>query len=229
MALFHLAPVGEAGDVAGLQQSAITEEKTFGAGESTLQWFSGDVTFGGTLQVVVPNVSKGVVEADSLEAVVQANGPTLCYGACGKRDFSQVFEALNVRLIRFGLLRRWVFHGAGEMGKAGIAPGLLLACSCRSLDARADWLSFLGGGEFGQLLLFLLLGGVLSEIGSEFFGGEGFDQVAHTDVLEAGEIDAALHALTDVGDVVLEALERSDLALPDLFAAAHERVPACRA
>ncbi len=122
--LLHLPPVGEAGGVAGLQQSAVTEEESFGAGESTLQGFARDVTFGGTLQVVVPDISKGVVETDPLEAVIQANGPTVRFGACGKRDFGEVFEALNVRSIRFGLLRRWVFHGAGEIGKAGIAPGL---------------------------------------------------------------------------------------------------------
>ena len=75
--------------------------------------------------------------------------------------------------------------------------------------------SFLGGGEFGQLLL-LLLRGVLAEFGGKGFRGEGIDHVADTDVLEAVEVDTALHALTDFSDVVLEVLERGDLALPDL-------------
>ena len=42
------------------------------------------------------------------------------------------------------------------------------------------------------------------------------------DVLEAGEVDTALDALTDFADVVLEALERGDLALPDLVAFAEQ-------
>jgi hypothetical protein len=46
-----------------------------------------------------------------------------------------------------------------------------------------------------------------AEVGVELLGGEGLDDVADADVLVAGEIDTALDALADFGDVVLEALE----------------------
>jgi hypothetical protein len=80
----------------------------------------------------------------------------------------------------------------------------------------------LGGLEGLDIALLLGLRGVAAEFVGELLGGEGLDDVACLDVLEAGEIDTALDALADFGDVVLDALERGDLALPDFFAIAQD-------
>src|SRR5688572_11007153 len=50
----------------------------------------------------------------------------------------------------------------------------------------------------------------------------GLDNVARLEILEAGQADAALEALTNLTCVVLEPLERRDLALPDDRAVAEE-------
>src|SRR5690606_14742194 len=50
----------------------------------------------------------------------------------------------------------------------------------------------------------------------------GLDDVALLEVLEVGEADAALVAGGDLGDLVLDALERLDLALPDHRALTEE-------
>ena len=65
-------------------------------------------------------------------------------------------------------------------------------------------------------------GGVLAEFAASFSVVKDFDDVAYLDVLVAGEVDSALDALTDFADVVLEALEGGDLALPDLVAFAEQ-------
>src|SRR5204863_1958666 len=62
----------------------------------------------------------------------------------------------------------------------------------------------------------------LTELGGEFLGCEGFDEVADLDILVTGEVDAALDALADFADIVLEALERGDLTLPEFGAFAEE-------
>src|SRR6187397_2970286 len=51
---------------------------------------------------------------------------------------------------------------------------------------------------------------------------EGLDQVALLEVLEVGQADAALEALTDLPSIFLEPLERVDAALPDDDALAQE-------
>ncbi len=56
-------------------------------------------------------------------------------------------------------------------------------------------------------------GGECAQVGGQFLRGEGFDQVAFLEVAEAAEADAALHAVGDFAGIVLEAFERSDLAL----------------
>ena len=99
----RFAPIGEAGDVAGLQQSSIAGEESFGAGEGTLQGVAGDVALGGACKVVVPDVGEGVIEADALEAMIEADGPAESGGACGKSDLGQVLEAPDAGMIRYGL------------------------------------------------------------------------------------------------------------------------------
>src|SRR4051794_14136350 len=51
---------------------------------------------------------------------------------------------------------------------------------------------------------------------------EGLDDVAILEVLEVGEADAALEALVDLTDVVLEPPQRGDGTLPDDRALAEE-------
>src|SRR5918995_1589209 len=51
---------------------------------------------------------------------------------------------------------------------------------------------------------------------------EGLDEVALFQILEVGQADAALEALTDFTRVFLEPLERRDLALPDDRAVTEE-------
>src|SRR5690606_39080456 len=46
--------------------------------------------------------------------------------------------------------------------------------------------------------------------------------VTHLDVVEAGDVQAALEALTHLAHVVLEALEATELAVVDLHAIAHD-------
>ena len=45
-----------------------------------MEGFAGEVALGGFLEVVVPDVREGVVEADALEAVVEAGGPVMLAG-----------------------------------------------------------------------------------------------------------------------------------------------------
>src|SRR5690606_30744945 len=58
----------------------------------------------------------------------------------------------------------------------------------------------------------------LSQLLLDLFDLERLEDVLLLDVVEALEADAALEALGDLLDVVLEALERVDLALPDRHA-----------
>src|SRR5665213_3617851 len=99
------------------------------------------------------------------------------------------------------------------LGAGGVGFGGCGGCGDFVLD-------LLGPCEFGHLGL-LDFGGVGAKFGGQLLGGEGFDDVAGLDVLEAGEVDTALDARTDFGDVVLDALERGDLALPDFLAVAQ--------
>src|SRR5690606_23958597 len=50
---------------------------------------------------------------------------------------------------------------------------------------------------------------------------EALDLVADLEVVEAGDVEAALEALAHLADVVLEALQAAELALVDLDAVAH--------
>src|SRR5436309_1438002 len=61
-----------------------------------------------------------------------------------------------------------------------------------------------------------------AEVGGHLLGRKGLEDVAFLDVAEPVDADAALHAVRHFAGVVLEALERADLALEDLFATAHD-------
>ena len=61
--------------------------QVFGAGEGSEEGSALKVALGGFLQVVVPDVGEGVVEADALEAVVEANGPVVLCGQGGENRF----------------------------------------------------------------------------------------------------------------------------------------------
>src|SRR5690606_41197811 len=59
----------------------------------------------------------------------------------------------------------------------------------------------------------------------DLFDRHALDDVAHQDVVEAIEADAALHAGPHLADIVLEPSQRGDPALPDLVAVAqHARL-----
>ena len=71
------------------------------------------------------------------------------------------------------------------------------------------------------LLCVLQLHSVSRQLGSHLLGNEGLDLVALLHVVEVGDCHAALHAVGDFARIVLEALERCELALEDLLAATH--------
>src|ERR1017187_4048711 len=60
-----------------------------------------------------------------------------------------------------------------------------------------------------------------TQVGSHFLRGEGFKKVAFLQIAESAETDTALHAVGDFAGIVLEALERTDLAFVDLLPTAH--------
>src|SRR5882757_894023 len=62
---------------------------------------------------------------------------------------------------------------------------------------------------------------VCSELGRDLLGDECLDLVALLHIAEAGEAHAALHAVGDLTRIVLEPLERCELALEDLLATTH--------
>src|SRR5580692_11180887 len=64
--------------------------------------------------------------------------------------------------------------------------------------------------------------GTRSQLLLHFLDLEALDDVLLLEIVEALEADAALHALLDLFDVVLEALERRQLAVPDDRAVANE-------
>src|SRR6202142_4792828 len=53
-------------------------------------------------------------------------------------------------------------------------------------------------------------------------GHEGLNGIAYLDVIEVGNAHAALHAVSHFAGIVLEALERRELALEDLLSIPHE-------
>ncbi len=61
----------------------------------------------------------------------------------------------------------------------------------------------------------------MAKVGGHLLCGEGFEKIAFFQIAVVGDADAALHAVGDFARVVLEALERGDLAFVDLLAAAH--------
>ena len=64
-----------------------------GAGEGAPERLALDVALGGFWQVVVPDVLKGMVEADALEAVVKADRPVVFPGEGGEDLLGEVLEA----------------------------------------------------------------------------------------------------------------------------------------
>ena len=88
--------------VALLQQIAVTLIQSLGAGQDALQGLAAEVTLRRALKVLVPDIVEGVIEANALEAMVEADGPVLLRGACREGDLGEVFEAEYLRLIHFG-------------------------------------------------------------------------------------------------------------------------------
>ena len=80
----EFAAAGEAGGVAEFQEREALVGEVFGAGQGSEEGFAGEVALGGFLEVVVPDVGEGVVEADALEAVVEADGPVVLAGEGGE-------------------------------------------------------------------------------------------------------------------------------------------------
>ena len=74
----------------------------FGAGDGTGEWGAAEVTFSGPREVVVPDVTKGMVETDALEAVVEADGPAVLASEGGEDDLREVLEAVDLWIVGWG-------------------------------------------------------------------------------------------------------------------------------
>ena len=107
----RLASELEARFIALAEKIAVAAVQIFSTGECTLQRLADEMPFRWTGEVVVPDVTEGVVEADAFEAVIEANGPMLLGGEGGKGDFGEVFEALDLRLFLGGSEWRRDGHG----------------------------------------------------------------------------------------------------------------------
>ena len=92
----EFAAVLEARGITGFEEWKALLGQLFGAGEGAFKGFAGQVALGGSLQVAVPDVREGVVEANTLEAVIEADRPVVLAGTGGKDYFGQVLEARDL-------------------------------------------------------------------------------------------------------------------------------------
>ena len=77
MALWLLASVTQAGVIARVEHGTIAFQQCFRTAQRAVERFPGKVALRRPREMVVPDIAKGVVQADPFEAVVEAYRPTL--------------------------------------------------------------------------------------------------------------------------------------------------------
>lgn len=103
------------------------------------------MAFGGSREVVVPDIAEGVVEADSLEAVVEADGPLMGFGGGGKCLLGEVFEVgdggwhdrLLAEFDLGGPLTALILSGFGDGGNMGVGAEKLTQGAAEDAHAGA--------------------------------------------------------------------------------------------
>ncbi len=109
--------------VVEIEDGLAAAEDGLGAGDGASEWIAFEMAFCGTGKVVVPDIVEGGIEADSLEAMVEANGPVLLAGKRGKGDLGEVLEVRDL----IGARRKGAGHsrldGAQVRGEATWSSG----------------------------------------------------------------------------------------------------------